>query len=407
MAETGDPMTDLATQPPPKPASLSSRDVERLLASPSAEARIETMRKLFDDLEAGALSPAERSLAIEVMHCFAGDAQTAVREAVAWQLRNSPLLTGDLAERLVRDVGRVAFPILRDTAGLTDELLLDVLSDPDSGKHLAVAGRASVSARVSGAIAEHGNVIAVTALLRNDGADVPEPALHRALDRFGRVRMVSEAAATRPGLSLAVVERMVAFVSESMRETLTRAHGLSRELVERLVEHGREAATMRLLRPVLRGAEDVDSVIQWLHANRRLTPALLFRALCAGDLALFAAGMAARAGIPPENARALAWDDGELGMAALLKRARVASGLLQPFQVAVGVAKRTRYDGAEAGREDFQAEVIGELFTACTPTNDWMVDELLVQLFDQKSDAVIDRALDQAGLPFAPVRMAQ
>ncbi|MCG5243826.1 DUF2336 domain-containing protein [Azospirillum doebereinerae] len=385
--------------------SLSFQDVERLLASPSAETRIETMRKLFDDLEAGALSPAERSLAIEVVHCFAGDAQTAVREAVAWQLRNSPLLTEDLAERLVRDVGRVAFPILRDAASLTDDLLLDVLSSPDAGKHLAVARRSTVSARVSGAIVERGNVIAVTALLRNGGAEVPEPALHRALDRFGRVRMVSEAAAARPGLSLAVVERMIAFVSDSVRATLTRAHGLSPELVERLIQRGREAATMRLLRPVLRGADDVDSVIQWLHANGRLTAALLFRALCAGDLALFTAGMATRAAIPTGNAQALAWDDGELGMAALLKRAKIAGGLLPPFQVAVGVAKRMGYDGAEAGREDFQAEVIGELFTACTPTNDWRVDDLLLQLFEQKSDEVIDRALDQAGLPFVPVRM--
>ncbi|PWC32935.1 DUF2336 domain-containing protein [Azospirillum sp. TSO35-2] len=405
MPKPGDTManSDLPT-PAPLPSALSSQDVDRLLASPTAETRIETMRKLFQDLEAGALSPAERSLAIEVVHCFAGDAQTAVREAVAWQLRNSPLLTEDLAERLVRDVGRVAFPILRDAASLTDDLLLDVLSDPDAGKHVAVASRATVSARVSGAIAERGNVVAVTALLRNDGAVVPESAVSRALDRFGRVRMVSEAAATRPGLSLAMVERVIAFVSESMRTTLMTAHGLSRDLVERLVEHGREAATMRMLRPVLRGAEDVDAVIQWLHANRRLTPALLFRALCAGDVALFAAGMAARAAVPVENARRLAWDDGELGMAALLKKAGVSPGLLQPFQVAVSVVKRLHYEGTDAGREDFQAEVISELFTACTPTNDWMVDDLLLQLFDQKSDEVIDRALDQAGLPFSPVR---
>ncbi|MBP2298988.1 DUF2336 domain-containing protein [Azospirillum picis] len=384
--------------------ALSPKDVERLLAAPTAQTRIETMRKLFHDLEAGALTPAERSLAIEVVHCFAGDAQVAVREAVAWQLRNSPLLTEELAERLVRDVGRVAFPILRDAAGLTDDLLLDVLSDPDSGKHVAVANRARVSARVAGAIAERGNVVAVTALLRNDGAEVPDSAMSRALDRFGRVRMVSEAAAARPGLSLAMVERVVGFVSESMRTTLMQAHGLSRELVDRLVERGREAATMRLLRPVLRGAEDVDAVIQWLHTNRRLTPVLLFRSLCAGDLPLFVAGMAARAGIPVENARKLAWDDGELGMAALLKKASVAPGLLHPFQVAVAVVKRLDYDGAEEGREDFQSEVISDLFTACTPTNDWMVDDLLLQLFDQKSEAVIDRALDQAGLPFSPVR---
>ena len=383
---------------------LSARDVERLLASPSPEARIETMAKLVRDLEKGGLTDAERSLALEVMHCFAGDAQAAVREAVSWQIRNNPMLTEELAERLVKDVGRVAFPILRDAGSLSDDLLLDVLADPDAGKHMAIASRSTVSPRVAGAIVESGNVAVVTTLLRNPGAEVTEPALHRALDRFGRVRMVSEAAAARPGLPLAVVERLVAFVTDAVRATLSHTYGLSRELVERLANRGREAATMRLLRPVLRGAEDVEAVAQWLHANGRFSTALLFRALCAGDVALFAAGLGVKAGIPTANARKLAWDDGVLGLRAVLKQAAVAAVLVPAFQVAIGVAKRMGYEGSDNRREDFQAEVMGELFAALTPTNDWAVDDLLLQLFDGASDDVIDRALDQAGLPFAPVR---
>lgn len=385
-------------------AGLSARDVERLLESPSPETRIETMAKLVRDLETGSLTQAERSLALEVMHCFAADAQAAVREAVAWQIRNNPMLTEELAERLVKDVGRVAFPLLRDCASLSDDLLLDVLADPDAGKHMAIAGRRTVSARVAGAIVETGNVAVVTTLLRNPGAEVTEPSLHRALDRFGRVRMVSEAAATRPGLPLAVVERLVAFVSDAVRTTLAHTHGLSRELVERLANRGREAATMRLLRPALRGSEDVEAVARWLHANGRFTAALLFRVLCAGDIALFAAGLGAKAGIASENARTLAWDDGALGLRAVLKRASVAAVLVPPFQIAIGVAKRMEYEGSDNRREDFQAEVMGELFATLTPTNDWAVDDLLLQLFDGASDEVIDRALDQAGLPFAPVR---
>lgn len=384
--------------------SLSSRDIERLLVSPTPEVRIETVQKLVHDFERGGLSEAEKSLALEVMHCFAADAQVAVREAVSWQIRNNPVLTEELAERLVKDVGRVAFPILRDAAGLSDDLLLDVLADPDAGKHLAIANRRRVSAPVAGAIAEKGNVAVVTALLRNSGAEVTENTLHRALDRFGRVRMVSEAAATRPDLPLAVVERLVAFVSEAVRTTLVRTHGLSRDLAERLIERGREAATMRLLRPVLRGAEDVEAMARWLNANGRITPPLLFRVLCAGDIALFAAGLGAKTGISPENARRLAWDDGALGLPAILKRADVAPVLHPPFRVAVDTAKKMGFEGSDNRRDDFQAEVIGAVFSACTPTNEWAVDDLLVQLFDQKSEDVIERALDQAGLFFAPVQ---
>ncbi|KAA0687720.1 DUF2336 domain-containing protein [Azospirillum brasilense] len=385
-------------------SSLSIRDVERLLESSSAEARIDTMQKLAGDLEKGGLTDAERSLALEVMHCFAADAQVAVREAVAWQIRNNAMLTAELAERLVKDVARVAFPILRDAGSLSDELLLDVLADPDAGKHMAVANRHTVSARVAGAVVETGNVAVVTALLRNPGAELAEPALHRALDRFGRVRMVSEAAATRPGLPLAVVERLVAFVSDAVRATLAHTHGLSKDLVDRLANRGRESATLRLLRPALRGEEDVEAVARWLHANGRFTAALLFRVLCAGDVALFAAGLGAKAGIPAENARKLAWDDGALGLRAVLKKASVAPVLVPPFQVAIATAKRMGYEGSDNRRDDFQAEVMADLFAALTPTNEWVVDDLLLQLFDGASDEVIERALDQAGLPFAPVR---
>jgi uncharacterized protein (DUF2336 family) len=384
--------------------ALNKGDVERLLASPSTEVRIETMRKLVDDLEGGSLAEGERSLALEVLHCFAGDAESAVREAVAWQIHNSPLLTGDLADRLARDVGRVAFPILRHSEDLGDTFLLRILAEPDLGKQLAVAGRRSVPAAVADALVEHGNVAVITCLLRNQGAEIPDRSLHRALDRFGRLRSVSEAAASRPGLSLAVVERLVAYVSDGIRGALVRAHGLSPELVDRMVERGREAATMTLLRPIMRSESDVDLVARWLDANGRLTPPLLFRALCAGDVDLMVAGLAVKAGIETESAKALAWDDGQLGLKALFKRAGLPAVLVSPFRVAIGVAKEMGFTGGEPRRDEYQSEVIAQVFERCTPTDEWAIDDLLLQLFDQKSEGVIDRAMDQAGLPFVPLR---
>jgi len=310
----------------------------------------------------------------------------------------------DLAERLAQDVARVAFPILRHAADLSDRFLLRVLGDRDAGKQLAIAGRRQVTAAVSEALVEEGNVSVITCLLRNQGATVTERSLHRALDRFGRIRTVSDAMASRPGLPLAVVEKLVAYVSAGIRTTLVRAHGLSPALVNRLVENAREAATMRLLRPILQSSSDAELMARWLQANGRLSASLLFRALCAGDVALFIAGLAARAGIPVENARILAWDDGALGMRAAFQQAGLPLVLATPFRVAVSVAKEMHFHGEEERRDAYQAEVIARVFEECTPTDEWAVDDLLLQLFDQKSEEVIDRAMEQAGLPFLPVR---
>lgn len=384
--------------------ALSKADVDRLLATRSPQARIETMAKLVQDLESGTLEDNERTLAVDVLHCFAADAEMAVREAVAWQIHNSPLLSLDLAEKLAKDVARVAFPVLRHATNLSEAFLLQVLATRDSGKQLAIAGRATVSAAVSEALVEDGNVAVITCLLRNPGADIADDSLTLALDRFGRIRTVSDAMAARPALSMAVVEKLIAFVSTGIRATLMRSHGVPPDIAERLVDKGRESAMMQILTPLLRQSGDVESMARWLQANGRLTNTLLFRALCAGDVGLFVAGLAARAGVPTENARVLAWDDGPLGLRAVFQKAGIPQVLLMPFHAAIAVAKDMRYQGEEERRDAFQAEVIARVFEECTPTDEWSVDDLLLQLFDQKSEEVIVRAMDQAGLPFLPVR---
>jgi len=384
--------------------SLTRDDVDHLLAQPTPEARVETMTKLVRDLETGAIQNDDRALAIEVLQCFSRDAEDAVREALAWQVHNSPLLSDDMAMRLARDVNSVAFPILRHCPSLNDEFLLRVIAEGDAGKHLAIASRSRVTAVVADALVEGGNVTVITCLMRNPGAEIEEPTLSRAIDRFGVYPQISDAIAARPDLSLALVERLIAYVSASIRATLVKAHDLAPDLADRLVNNARDAAMMRLLRPLLNSSVDADILAGWLRAHGRMTSSLLFRALCAGDIDLFLAGMAARAEVSRDVARTLAWDDGRLGLKTLFVRAGLPSALERPFRVALRVVKELRYDGGEPGRDEFQSEVIARVFEECTPTEEWIVDDLLLQLFDQKSEEVILRAMDQAGLPFVPAR---
>ncbi len=378
--------------------ALTSEDVAHLSAAPTAATRISTMTKLVHDLEAGALNPVERGLATDILHRFAADAEAAVREAVAWQIHNSTLLTEPLAERLARDVGSVAFPVLRHAQALGDEFLLQIVAESDAGKQLAIAGRRTVSAKVANAIVEVGNVVVVTRLLRNEGAALPEPALHKAVDRFGPIRAVTDAIAARPDLSMAVVERLIAFVSEEIRASLVTTHKLSPHLAARLVERGRESATMLLLQPLVQEIADVELVAHHLEVNRRLTGSLLCRALCAGEFKLFVAGMSVRAGIAMENVRLLAWDDGPLGLDALFRKARIPTVLQAPVRIAIAVAREMSYAGGDEGRAAYQAEVIAEVFAECAEIDEREMDDLLLQLVDQAPAEVVERAMARAGL---------
>ncbi|MGF7206814.1 uncharacterized protein (DUF2336 family) [Skermanella aerolata] len=389
-------------------SALSHSDVHRLLSDHSADARIETLTKLVSSLEGDTLAGPEREIATDILHRFAADAEAAVREAVAWQLHNSALLTDALATKLARDIGRVAFPVLRNTKRLSDEFLLQVIAERDAEKHMAIASRWNVSPRLADAIVETANIKVIACLLGNGGARIADPTLHKALDRYGHLSVVNKPMAERESLSLPVVEKLVAYVSEDIRSNLVERHHLSPVLVAELLKRGREAATMLLLKPLAGNLDELEVVVRHLDRDARLTPSLMLRALCAGDVELFTTGLAVRAKVATENARLLIWDDGPLGLRAIFEKARFPIALLPPFRVAIDVVKETGYDGGAGGtgdgRHDYQVMALARVFEDCGAIEDRLVDDLLLQLFDQKSDEVIDAAMTQAGMPFHPIR---
>ena len=361
-------------------------------------------RSWFPALESDALAGPEREIATDILHRFAADAEAAVREAVSWQLHNSPLLTDALATKLARDIGRVAFPVLRNVSRLSDDFLLQVIAERDAEKHLAIAGRWNVSPRLADAIVETANIKVIACLLGNGRARIADPTLHKALDRYGHLSVVNEPMAEREGLSLSVVEKLVAYVSEDIRSNLVERHHLSPVLVAELVKRGREAATMLLLKPLAGNLDDLELVVRHLDRDGRLTPSLMLRAICAGDIELFTTGLAVRAKVATESARLLIWDDGPLGLRAIFEKARFPIVLLPPFRVAIEVVKETGYAGGDAGRRDYQVMALARVFEECGAIEDRLLDDLLLQLFDQKSDEVIEAAMAQAGMPFHPIR---
>ncbi|MFV3130567.1 DUF2336 domain-containing protein [Niveispirillum sp. KHB5.9] len=377
---TGDPEGPLR---PILRSRLNSSDVDRLLHQPGTRPRIDTMTKLVMEMEEGDLTDAEKRLALDILRAFAADAETEVRAAVAWQIHNSPILTGEMAEKLARDVAQVAVPILKYFDGLPEKLLLEVVAERDPQKQLAIAGRRTVSAAVSAALVETGNVVTVVHLLRNKGAAVREATLNRAAERFGQFRIVADSVAARPEVTMAVVERMIALVSEDVRQQLIRDHNIEPALAKRLAEGGREAATLRVLQPLLLSRDDAEMVAKHLYRQGRLTPQVLFRALCAGDLELFVAGMAARANITPQAAGILAWDDGILGLHCLMEAANIPGPLTAPFRTAQQVALETDYASGECTRERFQQAVLEVLFDKFADTAEREIDELLMQISDQ------------------------
>lgn len=298
---------------------LSVEDVRNLLSDPSTENRALTASKVATAFSSGGLSERERELAEEIFRIMARDVEQKVRAALSQSIRLSPDLPHDVAVTLANDIAAVALPIIEASSVLTDDDLLSIIESKPAEYQVAVAGRAVVSERVSDALVDTRNEDVVARLVANNGAQLKEETMNRVLDDFGHIKRISNPMAERAVLPMKVAERLVTLVSEKIRDHLVTHHDLSPDVAMDLLLDSRERATLSLLGGQA-DTPDVFELVDQLHANGRLTPTIIMRALCMGDLSFFEVAMAKRADIPVANAHRLIHDRGGMGLARLFER---------------------------------------------------------------------------------------
>jgi uncharacterized protein (DUF2336 family) len=340
---------------------LSAEDVNRLLSDPSGVARAETANKLsrqFGELE---LTEAERQLAVDIFRIMVRDAEVRVREALATNLKENPLVPNDVAVSLARDVSSVALPVLEFSTVLTNEDLIEIVRSQDGEKQKAVARRKDVDATVADELVERGDAAVAATLAANDGAALSENTMLRMVDRFGDLESVQNPLAHRARLPVTVAERLVTRVSETLRQHILEHHELPDDLAADLVMQSRERATINL--SAESSEDDVERLVRQMQEHKRLTPSIILRAVCMGDMKFFEYALAVRTGIPIINARELIHDNGSLGLKGIYGKAGLPPAFYPAIRAAVDVAGETEYDGEDNDRARYSRRMIERILT--------------------------------------------
>lgn len=359
--------------------TLTQADVERLLTDPSPETRADMAAKVAHEFEREGLTPEERRIAEEIVRIMARDAVLRVRQALAEHLKESNSLPADVARLLARDVEAVAVPVLQYSTVLTDEDLIALVNGATSEKLAAIARRPSVSEPLSDAVVAADDDRSIAALVGNEGAAIAERALHTVLTRHGSKPEVGESLARRPKLPVSILEGLVSAASDRLREVLIARHDLPERLASDLVFQARERATVGLISPQSPLSEALELVAHLKRAGR-LTPSIVLRALCLGDLTLVEAAFATIARIPVHNARLMIHDAGPLGFKSLYDHAGMPRALFRAFRVALDVARDTPLDGGEHDRERRRRRMIERILTQFEDIGADNLDFLLTKL---------------------------
>lgn len=355
-------------------ANLSSGLVKKLSENPTAESRVDVAAQVGQVLSATGLAEKEEALASDIIRLLSKYAEARVRQSLADAVRSAPNLPKDVALTLANDIADVAVPILTGSVVLTDEDLLEIVAGGEETKQLAIAGRPEVSSAVSDALVETGSENVVVRVVENKGADISAIGLETAIDRFGNSPRLHGPMINRDNLPVAVSERLVALVSDKLREELVAKHELPAAMATDLVLEGRERATLSLVSddgPSRR----VEDLVAALLKNGRLTDTVVLRAACTGDLSFVAAALAMRAGVPVTNAQKLIDDEGEKGLKVLVEKAKFGRRDSLVLRAAINAAKSAEMVDQAGAMEKFAETVIERVLTTFDTSVDAFDDE--------------------------------
>jgi uncharacterized protein (DUF2336 family) len=361
-------------------STLTQADVAKLLAEPSPQVRAELAGKLAHEIENPDLNASETALAQDIVRIMAKDVETSVRQALSQNLRNATRLPHDVALKLANDIESVALPILEHSKVLTDSDLVEIVRSGTAGKQDIIASREGISENVTEALVTSAGETAVAKLMENASAQINEASLSKAVDRFAESESVKEKMVRRAVLPVAVTERLVTMVAENMRSYLVTHHQVSPGIASDIVLQSRERTVVGL--GTKSSAEELEKLVTQMHANQRLTPSIVMRALCMGDVSFFEMSVAVMAKVPVVNARILIHDAGKLGLKALYERTGMPPRFLPLIKVAMDVMRETELDGGDHDRERYRARVIERILTQYEDLGAEDIDYLLDKLGD-------------------------
>jgi len=362
---------------------LTKKDVERLVADPSADVRAVTAAKVAKTLDKKELSPKEKSIAEDVIRIMVHDAEVIVRKTLADNLKDNPYIPHDVAKILARDIEEVAVPVIKSSQVFTSDDLIEIIEMNSEPKTIAVASRITVAPEVARIIGEKGTEKALATLIANEGADILVPTFDKMIERFPKSEIVQMPLVRRVKLPVSVAEKLVNIVSDEIRQTLVTRHDLPEDIVSDIIVRAREETTIRI--SASSDTDDLQKMISGMNKCNRLTPSIIIRAICMGDIKFFEYSMAELSGLPILNCRALIHDAGELGLKKLYEKSTLPEKYFPIFRAAVDIIAENGYYNDYGDTKNFSRRTIERILTKIGEDNDDMEDDDIEYLLGRLS----------------------
>ncbi len=354
----------------------------------SARARAEGVGALARAYLYSDLADNERHAAELALFAALDDPSPLVRRSMAESFASAVDAPPAIICALANDQSEIASIVLGRSPLLTDAQLIDCAAVGDAGAQAAIALRAELSPVVASALAEIASREALIALAVNDGANLPDFAMRRMIERFGQDGELREALLARAWLPGAIRADLAAATARQLADLAVDRNWMSRARSERVAQESRENAAMIIAAGCAAYSGETAALAAYLRVSGQLTPGLALRSLLCGQTGLFEATLTELTGIGPRRVAGLVKDPASNAFAAIYVKAGLPTPLLPAFCAAL--AALARFSAPEEEGQDcmMRLPIIEAALQVCLQANEGQFDRLIALLRRFEADAL-------------------
>ncbi len=333
--------------------------LEAVIEAGGVDARIALARQLCTLIAAEDTPAQEREAVLPVMLKLAVDEAKQVRATLAEELISVATVHADLLFCMIAGEDEMALPFLKYTPALSPWHMMAVLRVGDEARQCTVVSRTDITEEAAAYVIKSSSLGVVLALLDNPVVKLEGADIHTIYGRLGQVAEIIDRLLAMPDLPVDIRITQAKRAALRMRQLMAERAWLPARDASDLVADAEDAAILQVL--VSAPVEELLRAIAFLDTKGLLTPALIVRAACQGEMRVVEAALAHLAGYAPGRTAAILY--GGRGVNSLLSKCGLppsCTGLLVGFAEVVAEA---REEGLQLSRENFGRRLLEALMT--------------------------------------------
>ncbi|MCB1488708.1 MAG: DUF2336 domain-containing protein [Bauldia sp.] len=344
---------------------------------------------LFSDIDDVTRAEMEAAMTVVV-----DDSSTEVRQALAETLASALEAPRHIMLALATDLPEIGTMVLSRSPVFLDSELVDIAAGAEEALQTAIASRPRLSSAVSAAIAEVGERDTCLRLLHNHGAAIARISQRRMAERFGDDAEIREVLLQKRDLPADVRQMLILRLSDALGELVVHKSWVSEERARNLTREARERATVAIAAET--ETEELVALVEHLRVTEQLTTALLLRAICAGNIAMFETALSVLAHVPEERVASLIRSGRKQGFRAIYDKAGLPAMAFEAFDAALETCREIAEQGGPRDRYRFTLYMVESVISRYREITDGEVNELTGMLRRFAADQAREAARDYA-----------